>query len=111
MPPVLDVDVLLLFATALAAKRRPAQLVEIVAALDLVQGNVPSEEKLAGALVRLGESGLLLELAEGIALTPDAEKLIEILPRKGDYAQRLFELRGLLGGFKASGEGRAIVLG
>lgn len=110
MSPVLDVDVLLLFATALAAKRRPAPLVEIVAALDLIQGNVPSEEKLGGAFARLGERGLLVETAAGVALTPEAEKLIECLPRKGDYAQRLFELRGLLGACKVSEEGVAIVM-
>jgi len=110
MSPVLDVDVLLLFATALAAKRRPAEPVEIVAALDLINGNIPGEEKLSEAFARLGTAGLLQEIGGGIALTGAAEKLIEVLPRKGEHAERLFELKGLLGAHKPSGEGVAIVL-
>ncbi len=110
MSPVLDVDVLLLFSTALAAKRRPAELVEIVAALDLVNGNIPGEEKLSEAFARLGTRGLLQEAGGGIALTPAAEKLIEILPRKGEHAERLFELKGLLGTHATSADGPLINL-
>ena len=110
MSHVPDVDVLLLFATALAAKRRPAEPVEIVAAIDLVHGNVPGEEKLVEAFARLGVSGLLLETGGGIALTPAAEKLIEILPRKGEHAERLFELRGLVGAHKPAGEAAPVTL-
>jgi hypothetical protein len=36
---------LVLLATALAAKRRPAELLEIMAAIDLIQGNIPNEAK------------------------------------------------------------------
>lgn len=110
MPPVLDVDVLLLYATALAAKRRPAELLEIVAALDLVNGNIPGEEKLVEAFARLGARGLLQETGGGMALTPAAEKLIEILPRKGEHAERLFELKGLLGAHATSVDGPLISL-
>lgn len=110
MPPVLDVDVLLLYATALAAKRRPAELLEIVAALDLVNGNIPGEEKLSEAFARLGTRDLLSETGGGMALTPAAEKLIEILPRKGEHAERLFELKGLLGAHATSAEGPLISL-
>lgn len=110
MPAVLDIDVLLLFATALAAKRRPAELAEIVAALDLIQGNIPSEEKLADAFARLGTGGLLVVEAGTVALTATAEKLIEPLPHKGDHAQRLFELKGLLGSYRPASEGGAITL-
>lgn len=111
MSPIHDVDVLLLLATALAAKRRPAEAADIVAAVDLIQGNIPNEEKLSEAFSRLGTSGLLAEAAGGVALTAAAEKLIEILPRKGEHAQRLFELKGLLGAYKPPGEGAAVVLG
>lgn len=111
MSPVLDIDVRLLFATALAAKRRPAEPVEIVAALDLVLGNIPGEEALSEAFARLGAGGLLVEAEGGVALTPVAEKLIEALPRKGDHAQRLFELKGLLGACPPGGNGAAVVLG
>lgn len=111
MSSVLDVDVLLLLATALAAKRRPAELVEIVAALDLIRGNIPGEEKLSAAFARLGACGLLLEAGGGMALTEAAEKLIENLPRKGEHAERLFELKGLLAAHKPTADGVAIVVG
>ncbi len=101
MHPIHDVDALLLLATSLAAKRRPAEALEIVAAIDLIQKNVPSEAKLADGLARLGAGGLLVAIDGGVALTPAAEALIEILPRKGDHAQRQFELKGLLGAFTA----------
>lgn len=110
MPPVLDIDAVLLYATALAAKRRPAAPGDIVAALDLVHGNVPGEEKLSEAFARLGSAGLLLAVGEGVAPTPAAEKLIEILPRKGDHAQRLFELKGLLGAHQPAEAGVAVEL-
>ena len=49
----------------LAAKRRPAELLEIMAAIDLIQGNIPNEEKLSEAFARLGQSGLLVERDDG----------------------------------------------
>lgn len=111
MSPFFDVDVLLLLATALAAKRRPAEPLDIVAAIDLIQNNIPGEEKLSEAFARLGAAGLLREAGEGIALTEVAEKLIVSLPRKGDSAQQLFELKGLLAGYRAVAGGLAIALG
>lgn len=106
---VVDVDVLLLYAVALAGKRRPAEPVEIVAAIDLVQGNIPSEEKLVDAFGRLGVGGLLMSAGDGVALSVAAEKLIEGLPRKGEHAERLFELRGLLAAFRPAAAGAALV--
>lgn len=110
MSPVLDVDVLLLYATALAAKRRPAELVEVVAAVDLVHRNIPGEEKLVDAFARLGARGLLREAEGGVALTEAAEQLIRILPRKAEHAGRLFELKGLLGAHQPAGDGVAVVV-
>lgn len=111
MPPVFDVDALLLLATAIAAKRRPAELAEIVAALDLMQGNIPGEEKLSDAFARLGTGGLLLTQGDGVALSTAAEQLIEQLPRKGEHAARLFELKGLLAAHPWATDGVAIVVG
>lgn len=96
MYPIHDHDVLLLLACALAAKRRPAELPELVAAIDLLRGNVPSEEKLAEAFARLGKSGLLLAVGPGLQLTAVAESLIERLPVKGEAEERLAALRRLL---------------
>ena len=110
MSTVFDIDVLLLLATALAAKRRPAELVEIVAALDLMQGNIPAEEKLSEAFVRLGANGLLLGSDGGTRLSPVAESLVEKLPLKADNAQRIFELKTLLAAHKTSGDGIALAI-
>jgi hypothetical protein len=107
MYPIHDHDTLLLLATALAAKRRPAEPLEIMAAIDLIQGNIPAELKLSEAFERLGQCGLLVGNDNGVALTPAAEKLIEALPRKGEMADRLIALRGLLGCHVAS-DGQSI---
>jgi hypothetical protein len=111
MTPIHDVDALLLLATALSAKRRPAALVEIMAAIDLLQGNIPAEAKLSEALARLAVNGLLVELDSGIALTPVAQKIVEGLPRKADTAERLFIIRDRLSDYRVSGEHDAILLG
>jgi hypothetical protein len=74
MYPIHDHDPLVLLATALAAKRRPADLLDVMAAIDLVQGNIPNEEKLSEAFARLGQNELLLERDGGIALTPAADR-------------------------------------
>lgn len=110
MYPIHDHDPLLLLATALAAKRRPAELPEIMAAIDLIQGNIPNEEKLSEAFVRLGQNGLLLARDGGVALTPVAESQIEALPRKGEMADRLSALRSLLAAYTTAGDAEAVVI-
>ena len=110
MHPIHDVDVLLLLATALAGKRRPAEPAEIVAAIDLIQGNVPAEDKLSEAFSRLGRQGLLEETAGRIALTAAGERLIEALPRKAQAGERLLDLRGLLAAYTTAGEGATILV-
>ena len=108
MHPILDIDVLFLLATALAAKRRPAEAQEIVAAIDLIHGNVPSEDKLAEATGRLCAATLLTGGADGLALTPAAEAMVENLPRKGEHADRLAALRSALAAFAAPADGSAV---
>ena len=110
MHPIHDVDALLLLACSLAAKRRPAEPLGIMAAIDLIQRNIPAEDKLIEAFARLGRAGLLVGDSEGIALTPAAEALIRNLPRKGENDQRLFELRGLLGAYRPLAEAPEIVI-
>ncbi len=104
MFPVHDVDALLLLAISLAAKRRPAEPAEILAAVDLIHGNIPDEKKLADAFVRLGQAGLIVGADGGTALTATAEGMIETLPRKAEAAERLSALRTLLADSSASGE-------
>lgn len=110
MYPIHDHDPLILLSCSLAAKRRPAELVEVMAAIDLVQGNIPSEEKLAEAFARLGQNGLLIERDGGMALTPAAELLVESLPRKGEAADRLIALRSQLAGYTTTGDGLPVTV-
>ena len=110
MTPIHDIDALLLLATALSAKRRPATLVEIMAAIDLLHGNIPAEPKLSEALARLAVNGLLVELDGGIALTPAAQKIVEGLPRKADSAERLFIIKDRLSDYNVRGQHAPILL-
>ena len=82
MHPVHDVDVLILMATTLSSKRRPAELVEIVAAADLLQGFIPFVEKLGEAIQRLSTSGLITAMEGGFTLTPIAQKIMAKQPKK-----------------------------
>lgn len=82
MHPVHDVDVLILMATTLSSKRRPAQLAEIVAAADLIQGFIPFVEKLSEAIQRLSTSGLITATEGGFTLTPIAQKIMAKQPKK-----------------------------
>lgn len=111
MTPIHDIDALLLLATALSSKRRPADLLGLMAALDLVHGNIPGEAKLAEALARLSANGLLLAADGGIALSAAAQKLVEDLPKKGETAEHLFIIRDRLSGLVVRAEHPAIEVG
>ncbi|MBK1681389.1 hypothetical protein [Rhodocyclus tenuis] len=104
MHPIHDVDVLLLLATALASKRRPAELVEIIAAADFLQGSIPAEAKLSDSLSRLSAHGLIAQADEGLSLTPEAQKLIEARPKKLEPAERLLAVREKLALWKVAAE-------
>ena len=108
MHPIHDVDALLLFAIGLASKRRPAEPLEIVAAIDLIQGNIPAEAKLSEAIARLAVHGLIGEVDGRCLLTADAQKMIEALPRKAEPDAQLFALRGALAAYTPPGECAAI---
>jgi hypothetical protein len=105
-----DVDVVILMATALSAKRRPAMLAEIVAAADLLQGFIPYADKLGDAMKRLSSAGLIGAVADGFALTPPAEMMISELPKKAETEERIAALRSSLAAYAPKGEGTAIAL-
>lgn len=105
-----DVDVVILMATALSAKRRPAMLAEIVAAADLLQGFIPYPEKLGDALKRLSSAGLIGAVEDGFALTPAAEKIVAALPKRAEMEERLAELRSSLATYAPKAECAGIVL-
>jgi len=99
-----DVDALLILATGLSSKRRPAELLEIMAAIDFLQGNIPSEAKLSEAFARLSGLGLILAEDGGFRLSPAAEEMVSNLPKKGEAEERLFRVKDNLSTFKPEGE-------
>lgn len=104
MHPVHDVDALLLLAMTISAKRRPAELVEIIAAADLLQGAIPAELKLAEAVHRLSSHGLISAIDGGFALTPEAQKIMTGQPKKADTEERIFSVKEKLSAYIAKGE-------
>ncbi len=108
MHPVHDTDVVLLMATALAAKRRPAELVENIAATDLLAGAIPSEGKLADAFQRLSACGLICAVGDAYTLSPEAQKIMSGTRRKADTQERIVNIKEKLAAFAAQGESAAI---
>jgi hypothetical protein len=105
-----DVDVLILMATALASKRRPATLVEIVAAADLIQGAIPFVEKLGEAIQRLSSVGLISAAEGGFTLTPLAQEIMADQPRNADTEERIVAIKGNLAAYTPKGEYSPILL-
>lgn len=76
MRPIHDADVITLIAITVSSKRRPAILVEIVAAYELIQGSIPYVEKLAEAIQRLSACGLIGATDDGLTLTAVAQNIM-----------------------------------
>lgn len=99
-----DIDALLLLAMTLSSKRRPAELVEIMAAIDLLQGAIPSETKLSEAFPRLAAHGLISAVEGGFLLTPEAQEVMTGLPKKGEIEERIFRVKDKLSTYTPKGE-------
>ena len=110
MRPITDVDVLILIATALASKRRPAELSEIVAAADLIQGAIPLLDKLGEAIARLSTVGLIRAEEGGLTLTPAGQEIMAGQPRKADTEERILAIKEKLAGYVPKGEYAPIAL-
>jgi hypothetical protein len=110
MYPVQDVDALLLIATTLAAKRRPAELVEIVAAMELLQVEIPSEARLVEAFEHLGKHGMICRGENGFSLTGDAEKVMAEQPKRGTSEEKIFRVRDDLSAFTTKPDHAAVVV-
>ena len=104
MFPVHDVDAFLLLAIAVSSKRRPAELVEIIAAGDLIQGAVCSELDLIESFSRLSENGLICELEGGYTLTPDAQIIMTGQRKSADAHERVGSIKGKLSAYTPRGE-------
>lgn len=96
MHPIHDVDVLVLMATTLSSKRRPAELVEIVAAADLIQGSIPFVEKLGDAIQRLSTFGLISATEGGFTLTPIGHEIMAKQPKKAVTEELIIAIKSNL---------------
>lgn len=110
MYPVHDVDAILLLSLSLAAKRRPAELVEIIAATDLAHGTLPSEAKLSDAFARLSAYGLILATDGGYTLAADAQQMMESQRKKDDNEKHIYRLKEHLADYHLKGEHATIVV-
>ncbi len=110
MRPVHDVDVLILMATALSSKRRPAELIEIVAAADLLQGSIPFVDKLGEAIQRLSALGLIVAAEGGFTLTQPAQDIMADQPRKADTEALMLAIKDSLAAYTPKGECSPILL-
>jgi hypothetical protein len=93
MRPDHDFDAFFLLAMSLAAKRRPAELVEIIAAIDLAQGAIPAAAKLSNAFYRLSQFGLICEQDGGYALTPYALNILSGQKKSAKNEERILAIK------------------
>ncbi|MDO8959274.1 MAG: hypothetical protein Q7U85_06040 [Rhodocyclaceae bacterium] len=110
MRQVHDLDVIILLATTLGSKRRPAQLVEIVAAVDLLQGAIPFVEKLGEAIRRLAAFGLIRVTEEGYMLTPIAQELMAKQPKRAATEELVITIKSDLAAYSPKDEYPPILL-
>lgn len=110
MQPIHDIDVVLLLALALASKRRPAELVEVVAAVEIVQGSMPPGVPMAEAFARLARHGLIRAEASGMTLTAEAQALMANPSRSADLSRRIANIKEKLAAYAAIGEHAPIEL-
>lgn len=111
MSPFRDTDAPLLLAVLMASKRRAADLVGIVAALDLIlEGAIPPPLKLIDAVGRLSAHGLLVERDGGYALSAEGEKMVVGLPRKASADEKVDSIREDLAGYPQADDHPAVVL-
>ena len=96
MHPIYETDVIILMATALSSKRRPADLVEIIAAADLIQGFIPFPEKLGDAIERLSIYGLMTEADERFTLTDAALEILSMPPKKATTQDAVIVIKATL---------------
>lgn len=104
MHPIHDIDVVLLLALALASKRRPAELVEIVAATEIVHGTIPADVRLVEAFCRLAKNGLIRAQDGGFTLTQQAQKVMANPSRTADTTRRIAGIKANLASYGATGE-------
>lgn len=105
-----DIDAVILMATMLASKRRPAELVEIVAAADLIQGSIPFVESFGNAMARLSTRGLIGAVDSGLVLTAAGMDIMARQPRKAAMDELVSILRFELAVYRPKEDGPALAL-
>lgn len=108
MYPVHDVDAILLLSLSVAAKRRPAELIEVIAAIELAEVALPNETKLSDAFARLSAYGLIVEVEGGYALSEDAQKMLESQRKNDDTPKKIYRLKEHLADYHLKGEHQEI---
>ena len=100
-----NVEALLLLAISLSSKRRPAELLEIIAAADLIEGLIPGQIRLRDAFSRMATRGLIIETENhGFALTENALPLVADASKKDDLEQRLNKVKIHLAAYEHPGD-------
>lgn len=104
MHPVHDVDAVLLLSLTVAAKRRPADLVEVITAIALAQDEIPSRTRLSDAFARMSACGLIVEVDGGYTLSADAQAMMASQRAKDDTAWKIARLKEHLADYPVKGE-------
>jgi hypothetical protein len=110
MRPSHDIDAVVLMAITLSSKRRPAELVEIVAATDLIQGSIPFVEKFGDSLQRLSALGLICATESRFTLTPSGHKIMEKRPRRTAAEEVIILIKSDLGDYRPTEEHSPVLL-
>ena len=110
MHPIHDTDVLLLLSLALSSKRRPAELIEIVAAAEIVQGVLPANVRLIESFSRLSQCGMICAQGDGFTLTAEAQKVMANPSRTADTARRIASIKEKLAAYEAEAGVHAPIL-
>jgi hypothetical protein len=110
MRPVHDVDVIILMATTLSSKRRPAELSEIVAAAELIQGAIPFVEKLGEAIRRLSTFGLIRATEGGFTLTAMGHEIMGKQPKKATTEEIMIAIKNNLAAYTPREEYSSLLL-
>ena len=109
MKQIPDIDITLLLAVGLSAKRGPADLPSLMAAVDLTPGALAAEFKLTDAFHRLSTHGLIMPCDGGVVLTTIAQEILAGLPKKATSDDvRLAQVKASLADYHASGEDEPI---
>lgn len=104
MRPIHDIDIHLLLALALASKRRPAQLDEMVAAAEVVMGAIPGDGQWVESFSRLSQWGLICARDDGYTLTTQAHEIMVNPSRTADTSRRIARIKEKLAHYEAPQE-------